>query len=74
MNAGDIPARETLELQPITRDEAFGYTGKSEPGTSLIAAGFKVVAERPARSWNMPGRPRVDRHRIEQRVLWEVIA
>jgi len=35
------------------------YTQDGESGASLKAAGWKVVAERPARpGWNMPSRPR----------------
>lgn len=35
------------------------YTFQSEPGTSLRAAGWKLVGESPGRSWDVPGRPRV---------------
>lgn len=60
--------------------KAFGYsrvwtyTRKDEPGSSLRAAGWKL--DNPAiraRSWNMPGRPRIDRTEIigRQRWLWE---
>jgi hypothetical protein len=50
------------------------YTRVDEPGTSLRAAGWKL--DDPAiraRSWNMPGRPRVDKTEIigRQRWLWE---
>ncbi len=51
------------------------YTLASESGTSLRAAGWRVVAERrPRAGWNMPGRPRVDttEHGI-QRTLWEAM-
>lgn len=47
------------------------YTMQSEPGTSLHAAGWKAVAESPGRSWNTPGRPRVDKHRLQPRIRWE---
>jgi hypothetical protein len=47
------------------------YTLKSEPGTSLRAAGWKSLYDTRARSWNMPNRPRVDKHDIAQRTLWE---
>lgn len=47
------------------------YTNKTESGSSLRAAGWKVVGERKARSWNCQGRPRVDRHEITERLLWE---
>lgn len=51
------------------------YTLASESGTSLRAAGWRVVAERkPRKGWNMPGRPRVDttEHNV-QRTLWEAV-
>jgi hypothetical protein len=48
------------------------YTLASEPGVSLRAAGFQTVWEVKPRSWHTPSRPRVDKHAIEQRQLWEV--
>lgn len=50
------------------------YIGKSEPGTSLIAAGFRIVAETDGRSWTTPSRPRVDNHEIQDRFRFEVDA
>lgn len=50
------------------------YTQRSESGNSLRAAGWRVVAERPARpGWNVPSRPREDRG-VDgiARTLWEV--
>lgn len=47
------------------------YTLASEPGTSLVAAGFRVVGQTPGRSWSCPSRPRVDRHPLGQKTLWE---
>ncbi len=49
------------------------YTQADESGTSLRAAGWRAVAQRPARSgWTTPSRPRDDRgvDRIP-RTLWE---
>ena len=41
---------------------AVTYTLASEPGTSLLAAGFTLVAElAPSRGWNQPSRPRYER-------------
>lgn len=35
------------------------WTRLGEPGTSLRAAGYRIIAERPARpGWNCPSRPR----------------
>lgn len=52
------------------------YTQGSEPGTSLRAAGWRVVASRPARpGWHTPSRPRTDRGTDGiPRALWEAPA
>ncbi len=47
------------------------YILKSEPGTSLKAVGWKMIAETPGRSWSVPSRPRVDTHPLEPRLLFE---
>lgn len=48
------------------------YTQAGESGTSLRAAGWRVVAERPARAgWHAPSRPRGNRNEYVQRYLWE---
>lgn len=47
------------------------YILKSEPGTSLRAAGWKMIAETPGKSWSVPSRPRVDTHPLEPRFLFE---
>jgi len=49
------------------------YTQDGESGSSLRAAGWRVVAERPARpGWSVPSRPRDDRG-VDgiARTLWE---
>jgi len=50
------------------------YTLATEPGTSLRAAGWRVVAEVQRRSWDRPGRPRVDLHPLQERLRWETPA
>jgi len=52
------------------------YTQAGETGASLRAAGWRVVAERPARKgWTAPSRPRVSRGVDEiPRTLWEAVA
>jgi hypothetical protein len=50
------------------------YTLASEPGTSLVAAGWRVVGEVSARSWNTPSRPRVDLYPLQEKLRWEVAA
>ena len=47
------------------------YTLKEEPGTTLIAAGWRAMYETQAGRWNTPGRPRVDKHPTGQKTLWE---
>jgi len=47
------------------------YTLKTESGSSLRAAGWKVIGETPAQSWSVPSRPRVDKHPLQQRFCWE---
>lgn len=47
------------------------YTLASERGTSVRAAGWREIGLRGGGSWNHPGRPRVDKHPIEQKMLWE---
>lgn len=50
------------------------YILKDEPGTSLKAAGWREIAQVRARSWSTPTRPRVDKHDIQLRMLWETSA
>lgn len=38
------------------------FTLQSESGSSLRGAGWRLIGERAGRSWNVPGRPRVDKH------------
>ncbi len=47
------------------------YTLATEPGTSLIAAGWRRVGEVRGRSWSCPPRPRVDKHPTLDKLLWE---
>jgi len=52
------------------------YTLKEEPGTSLKAAGYKVIGETKARpkGWDTPARPRVkaERYPAGQKTIWEI--
>lgn len=56
---------------------ALGYTRigtyilKSEPGTTLKAAGWKLIGERGGGSWSVKSRPRVDTHPLEPKLLFE---
>lgn len=50
------------------------YTLASEPGTSLRAAGWRVVGEVKGRSWSRVSRPRYDQHPLQDKFRWEVAA
>lgn len=47
------------------------YILKSEPGTSLAAAGWKCIGVTRGGSWNCPSRPRVDKHPLQQKIRFE---
>lgn len=49
------------------------YIGVDEPGTSLKAAGWKLVAEVKGASWDRGARPRVDKHPTQDKLRWETI-
>lgn len=48
------------------------YTLVSEPGTSLKAAGWKVVGQVKGRSWDTPSRPRIDKAPLDDKTRWAV--
>jgi len=48
------------------------YILKSEPGTTLKAAGWKLIGETPGKSWSTPSRPRNDKHPLEPKLLFEI--
>lgn len=52
------------------------YTLQTEPGTSLRAAGWKIVGEVKGRSWSVPSRPRIDKTAVQgqDKFRWEVSA
>lgn len=50
------------------------YILKSEPGTTLLAAGWRLIGERGGGSWSVPSRPRVDTHPLEAKLLFEATA
>lgn len=47
------------------------YILSSEPGTSLRAAGWKLIGEAGGGSWGRKERPRVDTHPLQSKLLWE---
>lgn len=50
------------------------YILASENGASVKAAGWRLVGETPGRSWSVPSRPRVDKHPLQARLLFEAEA
>lgn len=49
------------------------YTLATESGASLRASGYKLIGERGGGSWNREGRPRVDKHPTQKKLLWECV-
>jgi len=47
------------------------YILDSEPGTSLLAAGWKRIGEAGGGSWSRESRPRVDKHPTQSKIRWE---
>lgn len=47
------------------------YILASEPGSSLQAAGWRCLGERGGGSWSVPSRPRVDKHPLQTKLLFE---
>jgi hypothetical protein len=47
------------------------YTGATESGSSLRAAGFRVIAEVKGRSWSCASRPRVKQYPLVDKLRWE---
>jgi hypothetical protein len=50
------------------------YTLESEGGASLRGAGWKCIGKATTavgRGWNVPSRPRVDTHPLQQKLKWE---
>jgi hypothetical protein len=47
------------------------YILATENGASLNASGWRMIGETPGRSWSVPSRPRVDKHPLQGRLLFE---
>lgn len=47
------------------------YILSIESGTSLKAAGWKELYTTPGKSWSVKSRPRVDKHPLQKRILFE---
>jgi len=48
------------------------YILDTEPGTSLIAAGWKLIGQTSGGSWSRMDRPRVDKHPLQAKLRYEV--
>lgn len=48
------------------------YILASEPGTSLTAAGWRNLGERGGGSWSVPSRPRIDKHPLQKKLLFQL--
>lgn len=47
------------------------YILATEPGTSLTAAGWRLIGERGGGAWGRSSRPRIDRHPTQTKMLFE---
>lgn len=47
------------------------YILDSEPGTTLRAAGWRLIGQSGGGSWSTPLRPRVDKHPLQKKLLFE---
>lgn len=47
------------------------YILDTEPGTSLRAAGWRLIGERGGGSWSVKSRPRADKHPLQKKLLFE---
>jgi hypothetical protein len=50
------------------------YILASEPGTSLMAANWRLIGQTHSGSWSCPSRPRVDKHPLQRKLLFERVA
>lgn len=48
------------------------YTLLEEGGASLRGVGFECVGLAGGGSWNVPSRPRIDMHPLQQKIRWEI--
>jgi hypothetical protein len=48
------------------------YILSTEPGTSLTAANWRLVGESGGGSWSRGNRPRVDKHPLQTKLLFEI--
>ena len=49
------------------------YTLATEPGISLLASNWKIISKTKGGTWDTPKRPRIDKHPLGQKTLWEIL-
>jgi hypothetical protein len=49
------------------------YILQTEPGTTLLACGWRCLGEAGGGSWSREDRKRIDTHPTGQKMLWEVL-
>ena len=49
------------------------YILNTESGKSLYASNWKCLGERGGTSWSVPSRPRVDKHPLQKKILFEAV-
>ncbi len=50
------------------------YTLSTEPGTSLVAAGWTCIGKTQGGTWSRGSRPRVDKHPTQEKLRWQARA
>ncbi len=50
------------------------YILASESGASVTAANWRRIGERGGGSWSVPSRPRIDKHPLQAKILFEATA
>jgi len=50
------------------------YILASENGATLKASGWRQIGEVSGRSWSCKSRPRIDKHPLQDKLLFEVVA
>jgi hypothetical protein len=78
---GDQNAPSMLYAACWRAARALGYqrlitlTLEREPGTSLLAAGWRIVGRTEPQTWSRPGRPRVENQDTlgEAKIRWEAV-
>lgn len=75
LNAGGGPWRfayDELRERELGYAKLITYIREDEPGISLAASGWTYEGPIRARSWDMPGRRRIDKTEIVRRGRWSV--